>query len=128
MRSVLALALCVLLISSPAMGRVDLMAAAREAAAAVRLCPPDDPMYLAGQAAAREFALQDGLTDAWTEGLGPPAEFLMVIAEENRYCWSQGWNVGAEEKQSRLTTQAIVIGSFAVVLLIAAAIYGEPQE
>ena len=58
MRSVLALALCVLLIASPTMGKVHLMAAAQEAAAAIRLCPPEDPMYLAGQAAAREFALQ----------------------------------------------------------------------
>ena len=127
MRSVLALALCVLLIASPTMGKVHLMAAAQEAAAAIRLCPPEDPMYLAGQAAAREFALQHGLIDAWTQGLGPPADFLIGIAEENRYCWSQGWAVGAEEKQSRMTTQALVIGSIAVALLIAAASYDEPR-
>ncbi|MDE2882310.1 MAG: hypothetical protein OXP70_10675 [Acidobacteriota bacterium] len=128
MRTVLALALSVLLIGSPAMGKVDLMAAAQEAGAAIRLCTPEDPMYIAGQAAAREFALKRGLTDAWTEGLGPPAEFLMAIVEEDRYCWSQGWNVGAEEKQSRLTTQAIVIGSIAVAVLIPALIAAARQD
>ena len=84
-------------------------------------------MYLAGQAAARGFALQHGLVDIWTEGIEPPAELLIGIAEENRYRWSQGWTVGAEQEQSQMNPQAIAMVPIVAANPIVVANHDEPR-
>ena len=124
----LVFALSLLLIPPPTLGAgIDFIQAARQAGEAVQVCSPNDPMFVAGRAAARQFALQNGLIGAWTQGIDPPAEFLMAIAEENRYCWSQGWLSGAEEKKSRTTTFVVVGGLILVGLLVLAA-YAEEDS
>ena len=107
MRSVLALALCVLLIASPAMARVtataatagtvNFLAAARDAARRIQVCSPDNRAYRAGEAAAREYFRRRGIrTD-------PPAESLARVAEDDRYCWELGWRGEAARQQVEQT-------------------------
>ena len=107
MRSVLALALCVLLIASPAMagvtataataGTVKFLAAARDAARRIQLCSPDDRAYRAGEAAAREYFRRSGIR------ADPPAESLARVAEDDRYCWELGWRGEAARQQVEQT-------------------------